>query len=63
MTFDGVNFNEKFWTGKTEAAFIKHESHHGLSEKQLKEAFALMNPKKKVNNPSVNTGAASKKAE
>lgn len=47
MIFDGVNFNELFWKGKTEAEFISHESHCGLSEKQLKEAFSIMNPKEK----------------
>lgn len=44
MKFEHVSFNEKFWVTKTEAEFIAHESHHGLSEKQLKEAFALMKP-------------------
>lgn len=46
MVFEKVNFNEDFWKGKTEAEFISHESHHGLGEKKLKEAFALLNPKK-----------------
>ena len=46
MIFEKVNFNEAFWKGKTEAEFISHESHHGLGEKKLKEAFALFNPKK-----------------
>jgi hypothetical protein len=44
MVYEGVSFNEKFWKGKKEADFIKHESHHGLSEEKLKEVFALMNP-------------------
>ena len=48
MVFEGISFNETFWQGKTEAAFIAHESHHGLTEAQLKEAFAIMNPVKKV---------------
>lgn len=59
MNFEGVNFNEVFWKTKTEAEFIAHESHHGLSEKQLKEAFGLMNPKrakKGINNqPDIST--------
>lgn len=46
MIFEKINFNEDFWKGKTEAEFIAHERHHSLSEKQLKEAFALLNPKK-----------------
>lgn len=52
MTFEGIGFNENYWKGKTEAEFIAHESHHGLSEKQLKEAFALINPKKANKKPS-----------
>lgn len=45
MTFDNVDFNEKFWKGKSKAEFIASESHHGLSEKQLEEAYDLINPK------------------
>lgn len=48
MVFNGVWFNEAWAKTKTEAEFVAHESHIGLSEKQLKEAYALMNPKKKV---------------
>lgn len=46
MKYNGVDFNESFWKDQTEEQFIAHESHHGLSLKQLKEAFALMNPVK-----------------
>lgn len=45
MIFEKINFNEAYWKTKTEAEFIAHERHHGLGEKKLKEAFALMNPK------------------
>lgn len=62
MLYNGVNFYDDYWADKTEAEFIAHESHQGLTEKQLKEAWSLMHPKKKVNNPSVDTGAAPKKA-
>jgi len=48
MTFEGITFVDESCKTKTEAEFIAHESHHGLTEKQLKEAFAIMNPKKKV---------------
>lgn len=61
MNFNGVNFNESWVKTKTEAEFIAHESHHGLSEKQLKEAYKLMNPKKK--DQSVDTGKVSKITE
>lgn len=53
MIFEKVNFNEDFWKGKTEAEFIAHERHHSLSEKQLKEAFALLNPKVKIERKKV----------
>ncbi len=45
MVYNGINFNDGYWKTKSEADFIEHEAHHGLSEAQLKEAFALMNPK------------------
>lgn len=45
MIFEGINFNEAHWKGKTEAEFIAHESHHSITKKQLKEAFGLMNLK------------------
>lgn len=61
MNFEGINFNGEYWKGKTEAEFVAHERHHGLSEKQLKEAFALMNPKSKKKDPPVDPGDASEK--
>ena len=48
MKYDNVDFNENFWKGKSKVEFIAHESHHGLSEKQLGEAFDLLNPKPPV---------------
>lgn len=45
MKFEHVSFNAEHWKNKSEAEFVAHESHHGLGEKQLKEAFALLNPK------------------
>lgn len=42
MLFEEVNFNASHFKGWTEAEFVKHESHHGLSKEQLKEAFALI---------------------
>lgn len=44
MRFEHVNFNEDYWKGKSEDAFLKGESHHGLSKDQLKEVFAIINP-------------------
>ncbi len=46
MTFENVTFNLEFWKGKSEAEFLKHESHHGLSKEQLIEAFKIINPLK-----------------
>lgn len=51
MVFQGINFNDAHWQGKTLADFIKHEKHHGLSDAQMKEAFELMvkpEPKKEA---------------
>lgn len=48
MNYNGIKFNDAWVKTKTEAEFIAHESHHGLSEKQLKEAYGLMVPKKKA---------------
>jgi hypothetical protein len=45
MIYNKINFNERFWDGKPVNEFINHESHHGLTEKQLKEAHALMQTK------------------
>ena len=65
MVFNGIWFNEAWAKTKTEAEFISHESHHPLSKDQLKEVYALLNPKKRSveKNPPVDTGAAGKTAE
>jgi hypothetical protein len=47
MLYNGVSFNEDWAKTKTVEEFVAHESHHDLSEKQLKEAYYLMNPKVK----------------
>lgn len=52
MIIEGINFNEDHWKDKTVAEFIEHEKHHGLTEKQLKAAFAIIQPKKKVEKPA-----------
>ena len=44
MLYNGINFYEDACKAKTEAEFIAHESHHGLTEKQLKEVWALISP-------------------
>ena len=43
--FEGINFYAGAFE-KSEADFIAHEIHHGLSEKQLKEVYAIGKPKK-----------------
>ena len=47
MTYNGIHFYQEHWKTKTEAEFIAHEKHSGLTEKQLKEAFYLMFPDKR----------------
>lgn len=39
VTYEHVNFYADAVVKQTEAEFIKHESHHGLNEAQLKEAY------------------------
>lgn len=46
MKYEKIDFNESFWKGKSKAEFIAHEKHHGLSEKQMDEAYDLLNPKR-----------------
>lgn len=48
MNYNGVEFIDSWVKTKTEAEFIEHESHHGLTDKQLKEAYNLIVPKKKL---------------
>jgi hypothetical protein len=48
MIYEGINFYPESIANKSEAEFVEHEKHTGLSEAQLKEAYSLMNPKKKV---------------
>lgn len=45
MNYNGINFYNENLKDKTEKEFIEHESHHGLTKEQLKEAYALMKPK------------------
>lgn len=52
MKYEGVDFNSKWAASKNANDFVEHEKHHGLTEKQLREAHALcvkeQNPKTKV---------------
>lgn len=48
MTFEGVTFVDSWVKSKSEEDFIKESSHHGLSEKQLKEAYRIICPKQKA---------------
>jgi hypothetical protein len=41
VTFEGVTFNADWAAGLSEKEFIKHESHHGLTADQLKQAHSL----------------------
>jgi hypothetical protein len=47
MTYNRVSFNEAWARTVSEEVFVAHEAHHGLSDQQLREAYRLMNPKKK----------------
>ena len=49
MKYNGISFNADFYHGKTLDDFIANEGHHGLPQKQLREAFYLINPKKHGN--------------
>jgi hypothetical protein len=41
VQFEGVTFNAAWAATKTEKEFVEHESHHGLTSAQLKEAHKL----------------------
>lgn len=41
VPYQGVTFNAEWAASLTQAEFVKHESHHGLTEEQLKEAHKL----------------------
>ena len=63
MVFENISFNEDFWKTKSEAEFIAGEAHNGLSKDQLKETYAIINPKPVEKNQPVNTGSADESAE
>jgi hypothetical protein len=48
VTFEGITFNASWAAGLKEAEFVKHESHHGLTAEQLKEAHSLCKAAVKV---------------
>jgi hypothetical protein len=41
VTYAGVTFNADWAAGLSQKEFVKHESHHGLSNEQLIEAYNL----------------------
>jgi len=41
VTYEGVTFNADWAATKTPEEFVAHEGHHGLDNKQLKEAHKL----------------------
>jgi hypothetical protein len=41
ITFEGVTFDAEWAVSKSQKEFIQHESHHGLTADQLKEAHML----------------------
>lgn len=45
----GYSFNREWVKRQTEAQFLKHEAHSGLTEDQLKEAYRLI---KGINAPA-----------
>lgn len=53
MVYNGVKFMQAAAQGKTEAEFVAHESHHGLSAAQLKEVYAMLTPKGKTRKTTV----------
>ena len=53
MVYNGVKFMQAAAQGKTEAEFVAHESHHGLSAAQLKEVYAMLSPKGKTRKTTV----------
>ncbi len=47
MNYNGVNFNIERIKLKSFDQFMSENKHHGLTDKQLKEAYYLMCPKVK----------------
>jgi hypothetical protein len=41
VTYNGISFNAEWAASKSEKDFVKHESHHDLTPKQLTEAYNL----------------------
>jgi hypothetical protein len=41
VSYEGISFNATWAATKTEKEFVDHESHHGLTPVQLKEAHKL----------------------
>lgn len=52
FTYEGISFNKEWAAGISEAEFVKHEKHHGLTATQLKEAYKLI--KSEVNKAKKN---------
>lgn len=50
MKFNGVGFNSKWASSISEDAFVAHESHHDLTEAQLRQAHRLIMEKE---NPTI----------
>jgi hypothetical protein len=53
VIYEGIAFNAQWVASKTQAEFIAHESHHGLTEAQLKEVHKLC--KEAVKAPATET--------
>lgn len=54
MKYKGIDFNKDFWKTKTEAEFLAHEAHHGLTEEEMKKAFSMMHPTHAIPAPEIN---------
>lgn len=52
VTYDHVSFNAEWAARQKKADFIRHESHHGLSKAQLREAHDLCVEAMKSLNPA-----------
>lgn len=50
MVYNGIAITLSWAFVQTKEAFKKHEAHHGLSDKQLNEWWALIQAKKKQAN-------------
>ena len=56
MFYEGINFNTAWVAQASFKEFSKHEKHHGISEKRLREVHALCKAEQLLKNPPDLTG-------